>query len=413
MTQPFSLGKHIIRGYAMRKLLLGTTALAAAATLTANAALADVTIAGSYEFKYLSRSSNVSTLDGTTMTHGDTDMVVNFTNKTDSGLDLTFRYDIGAVGSTDGGNLTIDEASLAIAGGFGKVVLGMDDDAADAYNIDEMDLIAEEPSATMTSSSISLNSSISSDDAMKVAYHLPAMGGLTAGISHTDRSAAGGTDTTSYGAKYSMDAAGASITLDIGYTTQATDQETGDGGTLTGNVYGSGQEAGVTIKYDALQIGVYGAERENKAHTSGVAVDATTDEFNGVWYAKYSMGPVSIGYSESYVDSGVSETQTVATTTAKTLRTSGGIFEGEQIGIAFNVNDNLSISYSESTETYDAQDDATTAIADVDQEIDAIQVAYSMGGMSIKAYQMDVTNPNFDEDATDAGKTEIALGLAF
>ena len=54
----------------MRKLLLGTTALAAAATLTANAALADdVTISGSYEFKYLSRSSNNSTLDGTTMTH--------------------------------------------------------------------------------------------------------------------------------------------------------------------------------------------------------------------------------------------------------------------------------------------------------------------------------------------------------
>jgi hypothetical protein len=210
----------------MRKLLLGTTALAAAATISANTALADVTISGSYEFKYLSRSSNTASLDGTTMSHGDTDMVVNFTSKTDSGLDLTFRYDIGAVGSTDGGNLTIDEASLAIAGGFGKVVLGMDDDAADAYNIDEMDLIAEEPSASMASSSISLNSSISSDDAMKVAYHLPAMGGLTAGISHTDRSAAGGTDTTSYGAKYAMDAAGASITL--GYAVVADENATQD-----------------------------------------------------------------------------------------------------------------------------------------------------------------------------------------
>jgi len=210
----------------MRKLLLGTTALAAAATISANATLADVTISGGYEFKYLSRSSNTAALDGTTMSHGDTDMVVNFTNKTDSGLDLTFRYDIGAVGSTDGGGLTIDEASLAIAGGFGKVVLGMDDDAADAYNIDEMDLIAEEPSATMASSSISLNSSISSDDAMKVAYHLPAMGGLTAGISHTDRSAAGGTDTTSYGAKYAMDAAGASITL--GYAVVADENATQD-----------------------------------------------------------------------------------------------------------------------------------------------------------------------------------------
>ena len=197
----------------MRKLLLGTTALAAAATITANTALADVTISGSYEFKYLSRSSNTASLDGTTMNHGDTDMVINFTSKTDSGLDLTYRVDFDAFGNTETGSANIDETSLAIAGGFGKIVLGRDDDAADAYNIDEMDLIAEEPSATFTSSSISLNSSISSDDAMKVAYHLPAMGGLTAGVSHTDRSAAGGTDSTSYGARYSMNAAGASITL--------------------------------------------------------------------------------------------------------------------------------------------------------------------------------------------------------
>ena len=59
------------------------------------------------------------------------------------------------------------------------------------------------PAATMASSSISTSSSISSDDAMKVAYHLPAMGGLTAGISHTDSGQQQvGTDTTSYGAKY-------------------------------------------------------------------------------------------------------------------------------------------------------------------------------------------------------------------
>jgi len=197
----------------MRKLLLGTTALAAAATITANAALADVTISGSYEFKYLSRSSNDAANDGTSFIHGDTDMVVNFTNKTDSGLDLTFRYDIGAVGSTDGGNLTIDEASLAIAGGFGKIVLGMDDDAADSYNIDEMDLIAEEPSASATSSSISANSAVDGDDKMKVAYHLPAMGGLTAGVSHTDSGNEGTTDVTSYGAQYAMSAGGAALTL--------------------------------------------------------------------------------------------------------------------------------------------------------------------------------------------------------
>ena len=36
-----------------------------------------------------------------------------------------------------------------------------------------------------------------------------------------------------------------------------------------------------------------------------------------------------------------------------------------------------------------------------------------MGGMSIKAYQMEVENPAFDEDASDSKVTEIALGLAF
>jgi hypothetical protein len=195
----------------MRKLLLGTTALAAAATLTANAALADVTISGGAEFKYLSRSSNNSTLDGTTMSSDNT-MTIKFTQKTDSGLDLTYMVDFDT-DPGDGGALGTDENSLTISGGFGKLVLGQDDDASDSYTLDEMDLIAEEPSATLASASIGTSSSISSDDAMKVAYHLPAMGGLTAGISHTDRSAAGGTDTTAYGARYTMDAGGAAITL--------------------------------------------------------------------------------------------------------------------------------------------------------------------------------------------------------
>ena len=210
----------------------------------------------------------------------------------------------------------------------------------------------------------------------------------------------------------SFDLGGASVTLDLGYASDANDTMTGDGGVPGGGTYGSGTEAGITIAYDAFKFGIYGAERENERN-NGAGVDAVQDEFNGVWYAKYSMGPVSIGYSEFYIDSGVAGSAE-ATNAAKTLRTAAGIQEGHQIGIAFNVNDNLSISYTESEETYNAQSDAGgTAIPDVDQEIDAIQVAYSMGGMSIKAYTMDVTNPAFDEDAADSTVTEIALGLAF
>ena len=216
----------------MRKLLLGTTALAAAATLSGTAALADVSISGSYEFKYKSTSSETAAQDGTSFSHGDNDLILTFSNKTDSGLDLTYRYDFSAVGSSDAAS-SADENSLTIAGGFGKIVLGTDDDASDTYNQDEMDLIAEEPGIELNASagntnsaSIRQNSSVASSDALKVSYHIPAMGGLTAGISHTDSGANASTDTLAYGARYAMDAGGANITLS--YAAKKTDAASKD-----------------------------------------------------------------------------------------------------------------------------------------------------------------------------------------
>ena len=164
----------------MRKLLLGTTALAAAATLTANAALADVTISGGAEFKYLSRSSNDSTKDGTTMSTDNT-MTIKFTQKTDSGLDLTYMVDFDT-DPGDGAALGTDENSLTIAGGFGKIVLGQDDDASDAYTLDEMDGIAEEPAPALhASATISTSSSVSSDD------KLPKIGASLTGVTSTPK----------------------------------------------------------------------------------------------------------------------------------------------------------------------------------------------------------------------------------
>ena len=208
----------------MRKLLLGTTALAAAATLSTNAALADVSISGAHEWTYNSRSSQVAANDGTTFGQ-DSSVTITFSNKTDSGLSLSYHTAI----DTDGGALGNAENALAISGGFGKIVLGNDDAAADAYIIDESDLIAEDSAPSVTSATIGTSSSLSLQDGdlNKVAYHLPAMGGLTAGVSfHDGGAAATASDTTTYGAKYSMDAGGAAITL--GYTTATTENSTQD-----------------------------------------------------------------------------------------------------------------------------------------------------------------------------------------
>ncbi len=208
---------------------------------------------------------------------------------------------------------------------------------------------------------------------------------------------------------------GASFTLRAGYAPQASDAAVADGGQQTySGTYGAGQELGLTIGYEGLTLGFYGAERENRGPDQS-AQDDVRDEFNGAWYAKYTMGPVSIGYSETYFDAGVARAIDTVDT-AKTRRTAGGIYEDEQMSIAFNVNDNMSISYTVADSTYDSQDDAKTAATtddDITQEIDAIQVAYSMGGMSIKAYNMEVSNPAHDDNAADQSVTEIALGFAF
>ena len=213
-----------------------------------------------------------------------------------------------------------------------------------------------------------------------------------------------------------LDLMGATINIGIEHSLQAGSGTGGDGGGLArSNVYGTGTGVGVTAAYGGFTLGAYGAERENKNQAK---VDDVQDEFNGSMFVNYNFGPVSIGYQETYFDSGVTHNATVApltTTNVKTVGSAGGIFTGEAMSIAFNVNDNLSISYAEVEDTYDAQSNVKggTESADVVQKTESLQVAYSMGSMSIKAYSTETTNPNYDSDAPKLNVNEIALGLAF
>ena len=216
-----------------------------------------------------------------------------------------------------------------------------------------------------------------------------------------------------------MDIMGATVSIDLEYSPDAhgSGQNDGsDGSANYSNTYGSGMGMGVTVSYDALTLGAYGAEIENivPATANGSGVDDHRDVFDGVWFAKYSFGPVSIGYSESYLDQGLIGTAE-ATTAAKVVRTAAGVFESDSMSIAFNVNDDISISYTETDDTYDAQANAAGAdgVDDVTMSTEALQVAYSMGAMSIKAYNMETTNPGYDSNAVKKSISEIALGLSF
>ena len=144
---------------------------------------------------------------------------------------------------------------------------------------------------------------------------------------------------------------------------------------------------------EGLTIGAGYASAGN-TNTSTTSKDTKESVANVV----YSAGPVSVGYRMAESNAGGAGTASRAI---------------DHYSIAFNVNDNLSLSYADAEDTYDAQADASADIADVSMDMTSIQAAYSMGAMSIKAYTTEITNPNFDEDAATVTKNEIALGLSF
>jgi len=290
----------------MRKLLLGTTALAAAATLTANSVLANdaLSISGAYEWSYNSRSATISAMDGTSFGN-DSEIKFTFTNKTDSGLTITAVTELEADGDA---TTSTDEHSLSISGGFGTFKLGRDDSVGDNFGIEVEDLIAEE--STPLSNSDGMTASVLTDtdiraaasDNNKVSYYLPAMGGFKAGVSHTT-TVAGSTDSVEYGASFTTEAAGSSIT--IGGATGTTEAATKD--TDAQNMGIKITSGAVTV---ALATATYEAVDENQ-ESNGAAI--SYDMGNGMVLGAYTMeSDDSLDTTESYSKSGVELQYTIA-----------------------------------------------------------------------------------------------------
>jgi len=106
----------------------------------------------------------------------------------------------------------------------------------------------------------------------------------------------------------------------------------------------------------------------------------------------YAAGPVSVGYQQSEVQSG---------TTGE---------NGHNVtayGIAFNVNENMSISYS----VNEAEVDKPSS-TNVTEESTGIQAAYTMGSASLRVAFNEADGVN-GVAADTKESTEISLALAF
>jgi len=210
-----------------------------------------------------------------------------------------------------------------------------------------------------------------------------------------------------------IDLMGASITLMYNYIPEASATAVGEGGVSTGSaIWGSGSAVGATVSYAGVTIGGYSSE---KTADGGTTNNQDRDASDVTAYIKYTAGPFSIGYQEGYIEKGLKGSTEGDNAAPKKVTTAVGAFDIEAIGVAFNVNENFSISYQEVEETYDAQDDQTDGsdTPDVTKESTSIQFAYTMGSMSIKGYQVDTDNPGWDSDAQSNEVTELAVNFAF
>ena len=215
----------------------------------------------------------------------------------------------------------------------------------------------------------------------------------------------------------SFDLGGATASFKYNFTPEASGAAVGEGGVSSAHAtFASGQALGVDIVMGGISVGAFGAEvaRDSLGAQTTTTGTKKEDAFDGTWYAKYTTGPVSFGYQTAYIDRGANG-NSAANTGSKYVTTASGVFESEMMSIAFNVNENLSFSWSELEETYDDQSHAKggTEIADVAMESTSIQFAYTMGSMSIKGYQTDTDNPGWDSDAQADEVTEIAVNFAF
>jgi outer membrane protein OmpU len=214
-------------------------------------------------------------------------------------------------------------------------------------------------------------------------------GGITAGINKIMGTSAGGTiEITPTDAMPDGLTARFAFSKDADSAANANDKGVGGASGSLGSGWDLTLEAGSDLHgVDGLTI--YGGISEVEQFQNSATISG--DKSEDVWGVKYAMGSFTAGYQQTNEDTGITATTS---------------YENTSYGITFNVNDDLSIGYN-----HTESDKSGSAY---DPEADSFQIAYTMGGASIRLMEQDVKNQTYSSAATaDFDATIISLGLAF
>ena len=139
------------------------------------------------------------------------------------------------------------------------------------------------------------------------------------------------------------------------------------------------------------------------SNETGVAI-STEEGVSANLGAKYTIGQVTVGYVEGGYQPAVASGEVT-------------YYENKYMGIQFDVNDQLSVSYNvdESNRNTRAAVVAGAAAGtktEVEMEQKSVQLAYTTGGATIGIHQADVSNSDYTA-GRDEKQTIVSLAVAF
>ena len=149
---------------------------------------------------------------------------------------------------------------------------------------------------------------------------------------------------------------------------------------------------------DGLTVGASYFERDEQ----GGATKRDQDAESGAYYFTYANGPVSIGYSQAY------RAEMLANNAYQT-GTDVDYYDQTNYSIAFAASDDLSVSYERETSEKNFVGSGQAA---VEQESSAVQVAYTMGGMTIALSHASHDNNGYST-TNNQDQSLIAITMAF
>ena len=132
------------------------------------------------------------------------------------------------------------------------------------------------------------------------------------------------------------------------------------------------------------------------------------DQGDGTAQITLDLGPVSIGYGVSGIVTGYEARGTAG---------KPDFYKSHMYGVAFNVNDDLSLSYGYHDTRMEGVTQRDGSLNDEQNryvEVESWQVAYTMGGASFRLADVEAKNVGFSNaTSADRDATVISVGLAF